>query len=229
MLTENLDINDDPFTAFEFDGAKNNQPTTSNSAALDSSQKDTTVVQQPLEVPELPLDPYNVRGSVDGPPSETNQPSQTINLSTGSSSDKAIAKNWTTFDSDFGTLESGSTDVKKRSSMFEEPLSSKPITRSSDASTEQAVHTLKPPPRNRRRSSRPHTVYGEKSIKTDSQPQQSTPNKPRIDLASIKPKQETKDKGPPEDPFMDLFMRKPDGLVNGTTSTNNLEYTSTHF
>lgn len=240
VLSNNVnDVSDDPFAAFEFDGPKttaNNKPKVSNTTV--GSHK-ASAVQQPLvdteEPPPVPADPYGVRMSLILSPDETEQLSTNPLSVTGGvgtttdKTDKANLKTWTTFDSDFGTSELGSTEIdkaKKRSSMFEESFSSK---QSADMSNEQTVSPLKPPPRNRRRSSRPHTVYGEKGIKVDSQPQQPTSNK--FDLSYIKPKTQTKDDTTPADPFMDLFMRKADNDLANVPSTDDddLEYTSTHL
>ena len=238
VLSNNVnDMSDDPFAAFEFDGptTANNKPRVSNTIA--GSQK-ASAAQQPLvdteELPPVPPDPYGVRMSLILSPDETEQLSTNPLAVTGGveattdKTDKAISKNWTTFDSDFGTLELGSNELdkaKKRSSMFEESFSSKQI---ADTSTEQTVSPLKPPPRNRRKSSRPHTVYGEKGIKVDSQPQQPTSNK--LDLSYIKPKTQTNKDNTSTDPFMDLFMRKADnGLANVPSTNDDLEYTSTHL
>ena len=236
-LSDNIgNTNDDPFTAFELDNPASDKPTT-NGFAIDSHKETTGVVQQRLplventEVPSIPPDPYGVRLSLDQPPDETNPFINTASLgATTDKTDKAMPKYWTTFDSNFGTVSTDLNKAKKRSSMFEESLSSKQITetRSSKASTEQTVSPIQPPPRNRRRSSRPHTVYGEQSIKAHTQPQQ--PKKPLFDLTSIKPKTVSKDEGTLEDPFMDLFMRKPDdNLANIPSNNDALEYTSTHF
>ena len=240
VLSDNIgDTNDDPFTAFEF---ANDKPTT-NGSAIDNHKETTAIVQQPLvdtEAPPIPSDPMGVRLSLDLPPDVIQQSkisggnpfSITATLGTTTDkTDKAMPKNWTTFDSDFGTVSTDPNKAKKRSSMFEESLSSKRITdsRSSNVSMEQTVSTIQPPPRSRRRSSRPHTVYGEQSIKTDTQPQQPTSKKPLFDLTSIKPKTVKKDDGTLEDPFMDLFMRKPDDLENVPSNNNGLEYTSTHL
>ena len=240
VLSGNIgDTNDDPFTAFEFD---NNKPTT-NGPAIDSHKETTSVVPQPLvdTAPPIPPDPLGVRLSFDEPPDETLQQSKisaggnpfTITETLGATTDKTdevMPKNWTTFDSDFGAVSTDLNKAKKRSSMFEESFSSKKITesRSSNASVEQTVSPLQPPPRSRRRSSRPHTVYGEQSIKIDAQ---STPKKPLFDLASIKPKTVSKaDDDTSKDPFMDLFMRQPDDdLTNVPSSNNSLEYASTHL
>ena len=219
VLSNNVnDKSDDPFAAFEFDG-----PTTAQQPLVDTE-----------ELPPVPPDPYGVRMSLILSPDETEQLSTNPLAVTGGveattdKTDKANSKNWTTFDSDFGTLELGSNKLdkaKKRSSMFEESFSSKQI---ADTSTEETVSPLKPPPRNRRKSSRPHTVYGEKGIKVDSQPQQPTSNK--LDLSYIKPKTQTNKDNTSTDPFMDLFMRKADnGLANVPSTNDDLEYTSTHL
>ena len=236
ILSSNVnDVNDDPFVAFEFDGPKTstaNKPRESNTTV--GSHKESTV-QQSLEgteePPPLPPDPHGVRMSLILSPDETEQLSTnplSLTAGMGAVTDKTdkVINNWTTFDTAFGTSELGSTEVttaKKRSSMFEESFSSKQIT---DTSSEQMVSPLKPPPRNRRRSSRPHTVYGEKGIKIDSQ--QPTSNK--FDLSYIKPKIQTQDDNTSADPFMDLFMRKNDNdLADVPSTTDGLEYTSTHL
>ena len=244
VLSDNIgDTNDDPFTVFEFDNPAGDKPT-KNAPALDSCKETTTTVQQPLvdtATPPIPPDPLGVRLSLDEPPDETLQQSKisaagnpfSITGTVGATTDKTTLKNWATFDSDFGAVSTDLNKAKKRSSMFEESLSPKQITtdsRSSNASMEQTVSPLQPPPRSRRRSSRPHTVYGEQSIKIDTQSQQPTPKKPLFDLASIKPKTVSKDDGTSKDPFMDLFMRMPDNnLANAPSNNNDLEYASTHL
>lgn len=234
-LSDNIDGSDDPFTAFEFNSPTNNKPTDNNPG--------TTVVQQPLvetEVPpSVPPDPYGVRVSLDQPPNETEQSKISsgnhfnITASLGATTSKKTSQNWATFESD--RLATGLTDTdkaKKRSSMFEESFSTKQSIdrRSSDVSKDQTVSPLKPPPRSRRRSSRPHTVYGDQGIKANSQPQQQpTTSKPLFDFSSVKPKTKTKDNDT-SDPFMDLFMRKPDDeLANMLSTTNGVEYASTHL
>ena len=81
--------------------------------------------------------------------------------------------------------------------MFEDSLSSNQyadVWSSEKSNKELTVSPLQPPPQNRRKkSSRPHTVYGGQGIKTDPQPQQPTSNTAHWDLASIKPKVVTKD------------------------------------
>lgn len=248
VLSDNIgDTNDDPFTAFEFDNPAGDKPTT-NGSGIDSCKETATAVPQSLvvdtEAPPVPPDPLGVRLSLDEPPDETLQQSkisaagnpfsimETLGATTDKT-DKGMPKNWTTFDSDFGPVSTDLNKAKKRSSMFEELFSSKQITtdsRSSSTSVEQTVSPLQPPPRSRRRSSRPHTVYGEQSIKIDTQSQQPTPKKPLFDLTSIKPKTVSKDDDTSKDPFMDLFMRMPDNdLANAPSSNNDLEYASTHL
>ena len=231
-LSDNIgDMNDDPFTAFEFGNPTNDKPNS-------DSHKETAIAdEQPsegTEISSIPPDAFGVCLSLDQPPDESKV--STINPFTaglGATTDKTdnvvARRSWTTFN---GTESIEPSKVKKHSSMFEESVSAKQSTNSklSNASEEQTFSPIKPPPRNRRKSSRPHTVYGEQNIQTDPWPQQSTPKKPLFDLGSIKPKTVSQEDSTSEDPFMDLFMRKPQGNIANVPSNNNsLEYTSTYL
>ena len=226
-LSDNIgDTNDDPFTALEFGNPTNGKLRSDNhkeTAAVDEQPSEST------EIPPIPPDPFGVRLSLDQPPdkSKTSPSNPGLQATTDKTDNMVVRRSWTTFNS----TESPSK-TKKRLSMFEESVSAKQSTNSrlSNASNEQIVSPIKPPPRNRRKSSRPHTIYGEQNIKTDPQPQQSTPKKPLFDLASIKPKIVRQEDSTSVDPFMDLFMRKPQGsLANVPTNNNSLEYTSTYL
>ena len=232
------DMNDDPFAAFEFNIPINVTPTTTNNPTI-SSVKEKAVVEQHgkgNEIPAIPPDPLGVRESMEPSPLNNDQQAQSsgsnplsVTASVGTAADtkdRAATKgSWTTFE-DVGFSDLNKT--KKRSSMYESSLQHTDCW-SSDTVKEQSVSPLRPPPRNRRKSSRPHTVYGGQGVQTHSQAQKQTPNRPKFDLASIKPKTPTSGESV-KDPFMDLFMRKPDDdIANLSNDNSGLEYESTHF